>query len=73
MKAADFTAWDESFLGIIGPGAKVEIIQTFDGLEQVHEAPVYLPATNELLYSDTSVAGWLWAINIDSYEVRSRM
>jgi len=69
INAAHFTAWDESFLSIIGPGAKVERVQSFDPPYVVHEAPVHLPDSNELLYSDTSVVGWLWAINIDTHEV----
>ena len=69
IKAADFIAWDESFLDIIGPQAKLERIQTFEPPYQVHEAPVYLSQTNELLYSDTSIQGWLYAINVDSHEV----
>lgn len=72
MRAADFVAWDESFLSIVGPLAKVETIQAFSSpeTEHVHEAPVFVPETNELIYSDTSVMGWLWAINIDTHNAR---
>lgn len=67
-------AWDDSFLSIVGPHATVETIQAFSLLESehVHEAPVFVPETNELLYSDTSVVGWLWAMNIDTHEAREK-
>ncbi|TKA63351.1 hypothetical protein B0A55_10078 [Friedmanniomyces simplex] len=71
IKQAEFVAWDRSFLEVIGVNAKLERIQSFPLEEDhVHEAPVFLPETNELLYSDTSVTGWLWAINVDTYETR---
>lgn len=72
---ASFVAWDESFLQIVGPDAKVETLQTFVSPESghVHEAPVYVPETNELVYSDTSMVGWLWAVNIDTQKVRPRI
>ncbi|KAK4894780.1 hypothetical protein LTR27_007168 [Elasticomyces elasticus] len=71
IKQADFIAWDQSFLDIIGTSAKLERIQSFpDDENHVHEAPVYLSETNELLFSDTHVTGWLWAINIDTHETR---
>ncbi|KAK5679380.1 hypothetical protein LTS10_008195 [Elasticomyces elasticus] len=71
IKQADFIAWDQSFLDVIGTSAKLERIQSFpDDENHVHEAPVYLPETNELLFSDTHVTGWLWAINVDTHETR---
>ncbi|KAK4950232.1 hypothetical protein LTR10_011211 [Elasticomyces elasticus] len=71
IKQADFIAWDQSFLDVIGTSAKLERIQSFpDDENHVHEAPVYLPKTNELLFSDTHVTGWLWAINVDTHETR---
>lgn len=69
IKAADFIAWDASFLDFIGEDAGIERILSFPGLEHVHEAPVFVPETNELVFSDTSAMGWLWAINIDTYQV----
>lgn len=70
IKSVDFVAWDSSFFNTIGPYAKLERIQSFEGQPaRVHEAPAYVPETNELIYSDTSVTGWLWAINIDTHEV----
>lgn len=50
-----------------------ETIQSFSGADadHVHEAPVYLPSTNELVFADTSVIGWLWATNIDTHEVNN--
>ncbi|KAJ6005675.1 hypothetical protein N7451_003619 [Penicillium sp. IBT 35674x] len=60
-----------SFFNIIGQQAKLEKIQSFEGEPpHVHEAPAYVPETNELFYADTSVTGWLWAINVDTYESR---
>ncbi|KAK5733571.1 hypothetical protein LTR17_009559 [Elasticomyces elasticus] len=71
IKQADFIAWDQSFLDAIGTSAKLERIQSFpDDENHVHEAPVYLPETNELLFSDTHMTGWLWAVNIDTHETR---
>ena len=67
IKTADFIAWDESFFEIIGPEAKIECIQAFPELRHVHEAPVYVPESNELLFADTSAVGWLWAIDIDTH------
>ncbi|CAK1361860.1 uncharacterized protein RHO25_004581 [Cercospora beticola] len=71
IKAADFIAYDHDFFDVIGSKAKIEKIQTFPpDLKHVHEAPVYLPESNELLYSDTSLTGLLFAINIDTHAVR---
>lgn len=69
VEAAEFIAFDPSFLDIIGTSAKVERILAFPGVEHVHEAPVYVPETNELVFSDTSSIGWLYAINADTYVV----
>lgn len=70
-KAADFIAFDDAFFDVLGANAKLEKIQSFPpDLGHVHEAPVYLQETNELLYSDTSVTGHLYAINIDTHQVR---
>ena len=71
IKQADFIAWDESFFDMLGPNAKVEKIHGFPGTQHVHEAPVYITETNELLFADTSVVGWLWAIDVDTYQVWS--
>lgn len=71
MKASDFIAWDVSFFNLVGPNAKLERIQSFVGQPaHVHEAPAYVPETNELFFADTSETGWLWAINVDTYQVR---
>lgn len=70
IKRADFISLDDTFFDVIGSEAKLEKIQSFPpDQHHVHEAPVYLPDTNELLYSDTSLAGTLHAINIDSHKV----
>lgn len=72
IKSTDFIAWDPSFFHIIGSQAKLKKIQSFEEEPpHVHEAPVFVPETNELFYADTSVTGWLWAINVDTYEVCS--
>lgn len=69
-KQSHFTIWDRAFFELIGPKGKVEKIQSFGKDEQhVHEAPAYIPETRELLFSDTSIVGWLWAVNIDTHEV----
>lgn len=71
IKVADFIAYDVSFLSIIGPQAKLEKIQDFPpDLGHVHEAPVFLSDTNELLYSDTTEVGFMYAVNIDTGAVR---
>jgi gluconolactonase len=69
VKAADFIAFDASFFDVIGTDATVEKLIAFPGVAHVHEAPVYLPETNELLFSDTSALGWLWAIEVDTLTV----
>ncbi|OCL15255.1 calcium-dependent phosphotriesterase [Glonium stellatum] len=70
-KNVDFIAFDPLFLDIIGPSAKLERILSFPGVSHVHEAPVYISETNELLFADTSVIGWLYAINAANYTVRN--
>jgi gluconolactonase len=57
-------------LDLIGPSAKLERIQSFEGEPlTVHEAPAYVPETNELFFADTQVTGWLWAIEVDTFQV----
>lgn len=68
-KSTEFVVWDSLFFDIIGPQAKLEKIQTFDGESSVHEAPAFVPETNELFYADTSVTGWLWALDVFSHRV----
>ncbi|KAJ6108858.1 hypothetical protein N7512_008695 [Penicillium capsulatum] len=71
IKSSDYVAWDASFFNVIGPDAKVKRIQSFVGQPpRVHEAPAYVPETNELFFSDTSVTGWLWAIDVDTHQTR---
>ncbi|KAJ5945623.1 hypothetical protein N7454_002462 [Penicillium verhagenii] len=67
----NFIAWDSSFFNIIGSQAKLEKIQSFEGEPpHVHEAPAFVPETNELFYADTSVTGWLWAIDVNTHKAR---
>lgn len=72
IKAADFVAFDEAFLELIGADAKLEVVLGFGGEEanHVHEAPVYVPQTKELVFADTSVVGWLWALNVKTHTYR---
>jgi len=72
IKAAEFVAFDEAFLELIGADAKLEMVQSFEGEEanHVHEAPVYVPQTKELVFADTSVVGWLWALDVETHTVR---
>ncbi|KAJ5098215.1 hypothetical protein N7532_005216 [Penicillium argentinense] len=69
IKSSDFIAWDASFFDIIGPNAKLERIQTFGEPATVHEAPAFVPETNELFFSDTQITGWLWAIHVDTLQI----
>lgn len=70
VRNADFVSFDDAFWDVLGSNVKLERIQSFPpDQEHVHEAPVYLPDTNELLYSDTSLVGRLYAVDIDSHEV----
>jgi gluconolactonase len=70
LKSTDFIAWDPLFFEVIGQKAALERIQSFEGQHPtVHEAPAYVPETNELIYADTSVTGWLWAIDLDTLKV----
>lgn len=60
-----------SFFKLIGPDAKLDRIQSFEGQPaRVHEAPAYVLENNELLFAETTETGWLWAVNVDSYEVQ---
>lgn len=74
-KTASFIAFDEAFLELIGTEAKLQTIQSFEGEDanHVHEAPVYLSQTGELVFADTSVIGWLWALDVETHEVRSNL
>lgn len=38
---------------------------------RVHEAPVYIAETNELVFADTSVVGWLYGLEVETGEVRT--
>ncbi|KAJ6033710.1 hypothetical protein N7444_011481 [Penicillium canescens] len=70
IRFTDFIAWDASFFSIIGSDAKLEKIQSFEGQPpRVHEAPAFVPETNELFFADTSETGWLWAINVDTHKL----
>ncbi|KAK5948926.1 hypothetical protein OHC33_010012 [Knufia fluminis] len=71
-KTASFIAFDEAFLELIGTEAKLQTIQSFEGEDanHVHEAPVYLSQTGELVFADTSVIGWLWALDVETHETR---
>lgn len=70
-KESHFMIWSGIFADLIGPKGKLEKIQSFgEGERNVHEAPAYLPETNELLFSDTTIVGWLWAVNVDTHEAR---
>lgn len=73
IKAADFIAFDEVFLQLTGSDPKLELVQSFEGEDanHVHEAPVYVPQTGELVFADTSVVGWLWALDIETHMVRA--
>jgi gluconolactonase len=51
IKFTDLIAWDASFFSIIGSDAKLEKIQSFEGQPpRMHEAPVFVPETNELFF-----------------------
>ena len=73
IASADFIAFEPQFFSILGGSATLERILNFtDGEdEHVHEAPVYIPETNELLFSTTTAIGWLWALDLDTLEVRN--
>lgn len=67
IKTADFVAWDQSFFDLVlGPEAGIETILSFPGVQHVHEAPVYVPETEELLFSDITLVGSLWAISVNA-------
>ena len=70
MRNSDFIAWDLCFFDILEQDAKLERIQWLVGEPAcVHEAPAYVSETNELVFSDTRVTGWWWAIEIDKRKV----
>lgn len=72
MKSHNFIAFDTGFANFLGPSATLEMIHSFDGADasHVHEAPVFIPTTQELVFADTSVVGWLYALDIETHEVR---
>lgn len=72
VTSADFIAFSEDFLDLIGKNAKMEKAFAFEGedAQHVHEAPVYLHQTGELVFADTSVQGWLWALDVTTYSAR---
>jgi sugar lactone lactonase YvrE len=73
IRAAPFVGFDSAFFSsVVGPSASLEKIHSFSSPdnEHVHEAPIYLPLTNELIFADTSVVGWLWALDIDTAAIR---
>jgi sugar lactone lactonase YvrE len=73
ITAADFIAFTPDFLSLIGPSASLERIVNFTTpeVESVHEAPAYVPDTNELLFSTTTAIGRLWVLNLDTLELRN--
>ena len=72
IRSASFIAFDNVLFSIIGPAAALNTIKLFSPPDNthVHEASVFVPATNELLFADTFVTGWLWAINIETHKSR---
>lgn len=70
-KHADFIAFDEAFFGFLGREPKFQIAHSFppDERGHVHEAPVYVVESNELVFADTSVIGWLYALDVETFEV----
>jgi gluconolactonase len=72
IKGADFIAWDAAFFSFLGTNARIERFISFPDIQHVHESPVYVPESNELLFSDTSAVGWLWAINVELYEAHNK-
>jgi hypothetical protein len=70
-KHADFIAFDEAFFGFLGREPGFEIAYSFPSNERgnVHEAPVFVAESNELVFADTSVVGWLYALDVDTFQV----
>lgn len=71
LKQADFISFHDDFIKFVGVDAQMSIVHSFNGEDanHVHEAPVYLPQTNEFLFADTSVVGWLWVYDINTDKV----
>ena len=74
LQQTEFIAFHEDFVSFLGSQAKLGIAHSFDGedAKHVHEAPVYLPDTDEFLFADTSVVGWLWVLTVQTNEVELR-
>lgn len=72
LKSHNFITFDDIFARFLGSGPKFETIHSFSGSDasHVHEAPVFIPATNELVFADTSVIGWLYGLDIETHKVR---
>lgn len=73
MKQASFVAFDDAFFGFLGQEPKFEVAYAFPAGEDkhVHEAPVFVEETNELVFADTSVEGWLFGLNVETFQVQS--
>ncbi|ETN40658.1 uncharacterized protein HMPREF1541_04937 [Cyphellophora europaea CBS 101466] len=73
IRSAHFIAFDPAFFtSVLGASATLTTLHSFTSPDDqhVHEAPVYLPATHELLFADTSVSGWLWALDVSTAAIR---
>ena len=75
IKSSSYISFNDGFLTYIGTSARFEHAQVFQGIdaEHVHEAPVYVPQLDELIYADTMVVGWLWALNTKTHEVSQQV
>lgn len=71
LKQTDFISFHDDFIKFIGIDAQMSVLHSFEGEDtnHVHEAPVFLPQTNEFLFADTSVVGWLWVYDINTNKV----
>ncbi len=68
--AAHFIGFTDEFFDIIGSNATRQIVASFPGVTgHVHEAPTYVPETNQLLFADTSLVGSLYLLDVDGNKV----
>jgi gluconolactonase len=71
LKTTKFVAYDERFFDIAGPDATITQIAILP--QMIHEAPSWIPETNQLLFTewgpidDTLFAQhpWQWLIDLD--------
>lgn len=71
LNKTDFVAYDQKFFDIIGPDARVEHVQKL--AYQSHEAPCYIPDTNQVFFvewgppgGDDGIHSWQYLLDVET-------